>query len=137
MLKYFQHHQYSSLCYHSLSPIPHRAFIFHSYVVWKSKDKEKKEKVDLKGSAVSSDDVHTPDLVAILANQAVKEEKKRAGLKNKRKKEKIKTSEPVDFIALHKILLDIHKSSSILCHLYFVFCFLCTCAFSSKNAGQS
>eukprot|EP00731_Ephydatia_muelleri_P026515 Em0018g615a len=61
-------------------------------VFGKSKDKEKKkEKDDSKGSAVSSDDVDTPDLVAILANQAVKEEKKRAGLKNKKKKEKIKT----------------------------------------------
>ena len=109
--------------------------IFHSYVVWEVKG-QREEGEDSKGSAVSSDDVDTPDLVAILANQAVKEEKKRAGLKNKRKKEKIKTSEPVDFIALHKILLDIHTSSSILCHLYFVFCFLCTCAFSSKNAGQ-
>lgn len=36
--------------------------------------------------------------MAILANQAVKEEKKRAGLKNKRKKEKIKTSESYDFV---------------------------------------
>ena len=61
-------------------------------VFGKSKDKEKKkEKDDSKGSAVSSDDVDTPDLVAILANQAVKEEKKRAGLKNKKKNEKMKT----------------------------------------------
>ena len=43
MLKYFQHHQYSSLCYHSLSPISHLAFIFHSYVVWEVKGQGEEE----------------------------------------------------------------------------------------------